>query len=639
MGAAGESGASKTRSLPCRSCSPGRCHQPHRAARTARLERLESRQLFSAAYTVTDLGVLTGYQDLTAAGLNNSGEVVGYAGTSQSTYYDITGLQAFAYSGGQLQAIAGKDSVAAGVNDAGQVAGSYTAAAGLTGTETHAFVTNNGTLVDLHDKVLGAGHDHELSEFTLAHAISNGGQVAGEASGGNGGEPYAWVLPPSASAATAIIAGESGQGFAVNKSGAVAGSAGGVTFSQAFLFQNGQVTQLGTLNGVPFANSGARGINDAGNVVGYSDAPATPDGSVPTHAFLYTGGQLRDLGTLGGATDSDAEDINNGGVIVGNSGGKAFVYQNGAMQDLNGLIASVSGGTLNDAVAVNDKGQIAVNGTVNGHTHAFLLTPVAPAGTGSISGTFYNDANQNGRADAGEGAAGRVDGVRRLERQRPGGPRRGDRHHRRRRPVHHRQPRGRHVPGARGPYGRLDPDPARGRLPRRLLQRHPYRGPGGGGQGLRRLPGHREPVADAHPQPDPVSHPESDPVAHTHAEPDAFADSVSHPDPHARRDADAGRGTGRLPAGGGGGGAEVQGQDHREGDEPVGRAGEGAGVGEPVPVRRRRVGHGRRGRRVGRQEGEAQARPLEVDPGAAVELPEPAGQHLPTAGRGGRPRR
>jgi formylglycine-generating enzyme required for sulfatase activity len=46
------------------------------------------------------------------------------------------------------------------------------------------------------------------------------------------------------------------------------------------------------------------------------------------------------------------------------------------MQDLNTLISSASGWELSTASGINDSGQIAGYGTINGNRHAFLLTPV-----------------------------------------------------------------------------------------------------------------------------------------------------------------------------------------------------------------------------------------------------------------------
>ena len=52
----------------------------------ANIERLEPRRLFSAAYSLTDLGSLAGYQDFTATALNATGQVVGYAGQADPYY-------------------------------------------------------------------------------------------------------------------------------------------------------------------------------------------------------------------------------------------------------------------------------------------------------------------------------------------------------------------------------------------------------------------------------------------------------------------------------------------------------------------------------------------------------------------------
>ena len=70
------------------------------------------------------------------------------------------------------------------------------------------------------------------------------------------------------------------------------------------------MTDLGTLGGTV---SYARGINDSGQVVGYS---YTSSGIY--HAFLWQNGSMTDLGTLGG-TESYAYGINNNGWIVGES--------------------------------------------------------------------------------------------------------------------------------------------------------------------------------------------------------------------------------------------------------------------------------------------------------------------------------
>ncbi|MBS0195834.1 MAG: hypothetical protein JSR77_03665 [Planctomycetes bacterium] len=114
-----------------------------------------------------------------------------------------------------------------------------------------------------------------------------------------------------------------------------------------------------------------RGMNDAGDVVGW--------GGGPSHAFLYHAGATIDLGTLSSpGAYSDAYDINNHGQIVGSSDGgtRAFIYENGVMRDLNQMIDRASGFTLRFATGINEGGQICGDGrNAAGQYNAFLLTP------------------------------------------------------------------------------------------------------------------------------------------------------------------------------------------------------------------------------------------------------------------------
>jgi probable HAF family extracellular repeat protein len=255
----------------------------------------------------------------------------------------------------------------------------------------------------------------------IPHAINNAGQIAGETIYADSGDQLAWVFTPgSRSAGLHVVAGESNSAaLAINNAGVATGYSGSVIGAHAFRNNGGDPINLGQLpEAEVWASSRGLGINDANQIVG--DSSANAEGSI-THAVMYANGNVYDLGTLPGQTDSSANDINNQGIIVGNSGGRAFVFRNGAMTDLNTLVTKSSGLVLTDAVAINDKGQIAVNGVANGHSRAFLLTlndkstvggnvfvdanadGVRQVSEALIKGRrVYVDANKNGRYDPGE---------------------------------------------------------------------------------------------------------------------------------------------------------------------------------------------------------------------------------------------
>jgi len=71
------------------------------------------------------------------------------------------------------------------------------------------------------------------------------------------------------------------------------------------------VTDLGTLGG---SSSQAYGINDTGQVVGKAD---TTNGF--SHAFLWVQGTMNDLGTVDGYSYSSAYKINNVGQVIGSA--------------------------------------------------------------------------------------------------------------------------------------------------------------------------------------------------------------------------------------------------------------------------------------------------------------------------------
>ncbi len=129
---------------------------------------------------------------------------------------------------------------------------------------------------------------------------------------------------------------------AINTSGQVVGWAYTTGIQHAFIYSNGTMCDLGSLG----RQSCACGINASGKVVGYSLTYQYDD-----HAFLYSNGTMTDLGVLGGDY-SYAYGINDSGQIVGYSDGHAFLYSGSTMKDLGTL-----GGTTSRAYGINASGQ------------------------------------------------------------------------------------------------------------------------------------------------------------------------------------------------------------------------------------------------------------------------------------------
>ena len=112
----------------------------------------------------------------------------------------------------------------------------------------------------------------------------------------------------------AFETGGSGQAFAINDRGQVVGSSVVAGNDHAFIWDRGVMTDLTGLN------SQALSINNRGQVVGVSTTS-----SGVGQAFLYENGKITVLGTLGGDFSS-ASSVNERGEVVGSS-----ITANGAL--------------------------------------------------------------------------------------------------------------------------------------------------------------------------------------------------------------------------------------------------------------------------------------------------------------------
>lgn len=310
-------------------------------------------------YTVTDLGTLPGYFSSYARAINAAGEVVGGSQTYNSAGVVIEHAFIWDQAHGMLDigTLGGPDSEATGVNASGQVAGWSSVASG---GPNHAFLFNNGAMTSLGP----------LNAF--ANGINSSGQIVGE--GPNG--PFIWSNTSGFQffiQGAHFIGGDSA--YAINDLGQVVGTITGAN-SHAFLYDAGGLHDLGTLGG---PNSDAYDINNLGQIVGRALNNSNPDGE--EHAFLYSAGHMADLGTFPSGHGSTAYGINNLGQVVGDANVpagsfQAFLYEDGVMRNLNDLIPASSGWTLERAQDINDSGQIAGFGTINGQKHAVRLDPV-----------------------------------------------------------------------------------------------------------------------------------------------------------------------------------------------------------------------------------------------------------------------
>lgn len=288
-------------------------------------------------------------------GLNNAGQVSGdmvVGGSSHAFLWSPAGLVDLGTLGGQA-------SSAAGLNDLGHVVGTSEAPDGA----PHVFVYANGRMRDIGN--FG-------SDLVEARDINNGGQIVGL-------YRRTWPEYRAFSYANGNMTdlGDLGADPAyaadINNQGHITGSAGLANAGQparvhAYLYRDGAMHELGGFAGPGAGSSFASAINEAGDVVG-----TALGGGGEERAFLWRDEVMYNLGTLGGAS-SAAGDINEAGQVVGVSDGAAFLFEAGAMMNLNDLVTPIPGWHLTNAVAINDHGQIlAVGCQADATCSAFLL--------------------------------------------------------------------------------------------------------------------------------------------------------------------------------------------------------------------------------------------------------------------------
>jgi probable HAF family extracellular repeat protein len=353
-------------------------------------------------YKVTDLGTLGGKQSWAAA-VAEDGTVVGAA----NVYPLGVRGHAFVRSGGPAGAAARdigtgwpfRHSVAAAIGENRIVGWAYNRASRPVAVAWSADGTNRRYLSGLGGAwryAQAIGLNDRGDAVGAVRAVGLSGQVSRV-------RAVLWTPGTANPVPLPSLGGPFSQAYAINDAGVIVGKADlsgpdpdGPALRPTHAVRwdaSGRPDDLGTLPGG--TNSLAYAINDAGDVVGFSET-----GEGVARAFLRGSEDAapRDLGTLADGGASVAYGIaRDRRLIVGaatkgpavNSGRaedvletRAVVWQGGKagsaprLRDLNELIPPDSGWTLAVARGVNWRGQIVGQGFYRGKRRAFLLTPI-----------------------------------------------------------------------------------------------------------------------------------------------------------------------------------------------------------------------------------------------------------------------
>jgi probable HAF family extracellular repeat protein len=304
-----------------------------------------TRALCDPLYSVVDLTrAAGGDSSFVPVALNDLGQVAGTINSSILPYPQV-GL----YSNGTVTTQYGPGFAEMDVNNSGVMVGLIDPAAGNYPTLA---VLKNGNL-----QTLGSLPEYQGQVTSIA--INNSGQIVGTVmfDGGSHGFLYSKGQLTDFSAFDGGVSGAN----AINNAGQIVGS----EFLNAALFSNGKITTLAPSLSV------AMDINDQGQVAinEYINNVA--------QAFVYQDGQLHQLGDIGAANVTWASALNDAGEVVGYAGSRAFLYSGGQMEDLDSLIDPALHLNLTAAVDINNLGQIlADSGGIGRPDEYYLLTPI-----------------------------------------------------------------------------------------------------------------------------------------------------------------------------------------------------------------------------------------------------------------------
>jgi len=219
------------------------------------------------------------------------------------------------------------------------------------------------------------------SLFGLGRGINAQREVVGLFYGTGKIRCFAWTPAGGSIDLGFMDQGDECQAFDVNASGQITGMAttaasGGK--SHAFRYQDGKFEDLGILAGGD--QSQGISINRHGDVAGRASVPPLDD--MHFHAVAWTHGHLIDLDPDSVSDESVATGINNGGEIVGTItlngvfDTRAVRYTARGVVVLQDEVRNLAGWMLSQAEGINDDGVIVGSGyAADGSEHGFMLVP------------------------------------------------------------------------------------------------------------------------------------------------------------------------------------------------------------------------------------------------------------------------
>jgi probable HAF family extracellular repeat protein len=358
----------------------------------------------AARYHVVKLAEIPAPSGCVPTAINDNGDVVGYC--------DAGGMTSFAvlWRGGAVE-------------DLGRWG---------TGTFTHAWAINSAGVV------VGDGDDGNLDPKAMlrgatawipldlsggsaqgAYGITDDGVIIGNYTtqrhpGTETWNPVYWTFdaahdryarqdlpkPPGTTISGAFVFAATRLGMAVGQVASdLVGNQGGLWLNDA----SHSLVVLDRPTG--FASGTALGVSDDGRAAGYASNAAG------THAVLWQNDPAHsaiDLGTIPGDNDAQAAGVNTAGQVVGTSfspvsalgrTARGFLFENGTLQELAGLIDAADGAwTIDQAIGINNAGQIIAVGAQDGQRFPLILNPmtsvcaaisiVAPGASATVGQSF-----------------------------------------------------------------------------------------------------------------------------------------------------------------------------------------------------------------------------------------------------------